>query len=481
LVYANRMLTRLLRYAPGGLVGEQLQTILTVPSWLFLETQVAPRLSLGGVVEGVFLRLRPRGGGDLPMLASFSREVTDGRSLHRCVFLAAQGREEYEQTLEQSRAKAEAGGREQLRWVAGAVAHDFNNLLASILGSAELLRGPGQGPLGELELSSIRSASARGRLLTGQLLAFTGQAITRPEPVVLDEQLGSLAPVLRHLLPAEIELHQRLGCERARVLVDPKQLELALVALVTNARDATVGPGSVDLGTRALLLDADSAQRLGLPCGGAWLELTVHDTGAGLTQAARDRLFEPFFTTKPRSMGLGLATVQAVAKQGGGRVLCLQGEPGEGTTFALYLPALPAATQAVPAARAEVGHRSWKVLVVDDEPGVRRVVQRLLQQLGHQVLVANSAADALQQLATHGDREVVLTDFEMPGMNGAQLVQEISARYPEIRGVLMSGYTADEVVRGLLGRAGARFLQKPFDRSELEACFAALVDGPREQ
>jgi PAS domain S-box-containing protein len=344
--------------------------------------------------------------------------------------------------------------------LAGGVAHDFNNLLSIVLGHAQMAHDdlPADHPVRE-DLTAIVEASRHGAEITRQLLAFARREMGPPRPVDVNARVRELHRMLSRLLREDIELETSLADDLWPVMLDPTQLDQALINLVSNARDAISGAGVVRIETSNLTDRGD------------FVRITVRDTGCGMDPDTASQAFEPFFTTKPRGLGtgLGLSVVVGVVDAAGGRVT-LQSEPGHGAAFTMLLPrteqALPelaGATQRRPSAP-----QATTVLLVEDEPALLRLTGRTLEREGYTVITASSPAAALDQLSQHrGPVHLLLSDVVMPGMSGPQLAEMVREQRPDIRIVFMSGYPADVVTaRGSLPDS-ADYLQKPFSSEEL--------------
>jgi two-component system cell cycle sensor histidine kinase/response regulator CckA len=372
-----------------------------------------------------------------------------------------------EEQLRQSQ-KLEAVGR-----LAGGVAHDFNNLLTAILGGAQLL-ADGLAPSSPLrqEALEIQEAGRKAALLTRQLLAFGRKQAARPVVVDLGEIVTGLDRMLRRLIGEDVELvtaaRPGAGCVRA----DPGQIEQVIVNLAVNARDAMPAGGRLTIETANVELGEDVTRRHAEAKPGPHVMLAVSDTGVGMTPEVRSHLFEPFFTTKRQGegTGLGLSTVYGIVKQCGGEIgVC--SEPGKGTVFKIYFPRVAAPAEPIAPAPAPRGaaRGTETVLVVEDEVMVRTLAVRVLRQAGYDVLEAGDGEEALRLAAGAKDRkiELMVSDVVMPHMGGPELAQRLRAERPDLRVLLMSGYTdrAGDVEAQLGARTA--FLSKPFASSEL--------------
>jgi signal transduction histidine kinase/CheY-like chemotaxis protein len=363
--------------------------------------------------------------------------------------------------------KMEAVGR-----LAGGVAHDFNNLLMGIMGYAQLCRDkiapdhPIRGWLDEITHDSERSAE-----ITRQLLAFARKQTIAPIVLDLNDAVAGMLKLLRRLIGEDIHLAWLPGQNVGSVRLDPSQIDQILANLCVNARDAIAGIGKITLATEKIIVNADFCARHPEAIPGAYVLLAVSDDGCGMDKDTLAQIFEPFFTTKGlgKGTGLGLATVYGIVKQNNGFIYAFS-EPGKGTTFKIYLPRIAAETVATTVTnKAELPRgRGETILLVEDEKSLRVTCSHFLDALGYKVLIAETPGEALKMVAgQEGDIHVLLTDVVMPGMDGRQLAQRISAVKPGVKVVFMSGYTADVIAqRGVLDE-GVQFLSKPFTRDDL--------------
>ena len=371
-------------------------------------------------------------------------------------------RQELEDQLRQSQ-KIEAVG-----VLAGGIAHDFNNLLTAILGYCELLRprlplsDPGRGYLEE-----IRKAGDRAAVLTRQLLAFSRKQVLDPKVLDLNSVVAGMEGMLRRLVSEEVDLKSVQSEKLWHVRADPGQMEMVLMNLVANARDAMPGGGQLTIETMNLELDDSYTRRRPYAPAGRYVLLAVSDSGAGMDPETVSRVFEPFFTTKEkgRGTGLGLSTVYGVVKQSNGHIQ-IYSERGIGTTIKVYLPAAEGPVDALPRGPAESTDRIVRgetLLLIEDEPLVRELAYEILIGQGYQVLGAGSGAEALRICESHAEPiQLVVTDVIMPGMNGREVYERMAQLRPGLKVLYMSGYTQSAIVhRGVL-EPGTAFVQKPF-------------------
>lgn len=376
-----------------------------------------------------------------------------------------------EQALLQSQ-KMEAIGQ-----LTGGVAHDFNNLLTAMLGNLELAL---MKDIGEESARRVRlaiQAGERGARLTSQLLAFGRRQALSVRAVAINALITGIKDMLVSSVTPAIEIELSLAPNLWPALADPKQIELALINLVLNARDAMPVGGKLIIGTRNLAADdPDRPHDLESEVADCII-LSVSDTGIGMTDDVKSRAFEPFFTTKGvgKGTGLGLSMVYGLAKQLGGTARILS-QPGEGASISLYLPR----ANDLPAEPADRGPQpetalrtTGRVLLVDDDASVREVVAAGLRDAGYQVIEAESAAAALAVIDRGDDVDILVTDLVMPGMRGSDLLAEARRRRPSLPVVLVTGFPGEMDRR--IEEQGCSLLRKPFRSAELAAILAASL------
>ena len=369
--------------------------------------------------------------------------------------------------------------------LAGGVAHEVNNMMTIVLGFSDfLLRDPALGQGHREDVSEIQRAAQRAAGITQQLLAFSRQQVLRTAVLDLSEIVGAAAQFLRALLPAHVRLETTLDAPDAWVTADRTQLEQVLINLAFNARDAMPQGGTLTISTSFEHLSPAALQRrIGIPVEeGEYVSVSVADTGAGMDPETLEHLFEPFFTTKGvgHGTGLGLSTVYGIVKQSGGYVT-VTSEPGQGTTFCIFLPRV--APPADPEEPDDAGQRLYgheTVLVVEDEEAVRGLASRALREHGYTTIEASDGAAALAVLAERGPEVgLIVADLVMPLMGGRELRARIAGLGLRTPVLFMSAYTAGDVrARGMLEK-GDPFIQKPFAPADLAAQVRELLDtGP---
>jgi two-component system cell cycle sensor histidine kinase/response regulator CckA len=371
---------------------------------------------------------------------------------------------ELEEQLSQTN-KMEALGR-----LAGGVAHDFNNLLTVICGYSQmLLETTSTGDAARSRLEQILNAANRASVLTKQLLAFSRRQVVRPRLVNVNHLLTNMKTMLGRIIGEHITIETTLDPELGLIKSDPHQMEQVVMNLAVNARDAMPNGGVFRIETR--MADAPRSIAAGIAgVSGKQVQLTISDTGCGMDERIRERAFEPFFTTKGvgRGTGLGLSTVYGIVHQNQGSIY-VSSQPDRGTTFELQFPVVAEeeTDEMAPSKPARKPDATATILLVEDEPAVRSLVQEMLQQLGYTVLVAPDGYEALK-LAEENRAEIhlLLTDVIMPLMNGHELATRLEANRPGTKVLYMSGYTYDVLAFHGIGRE-IDFIQKPFSAAEL--------------
>jgi PAS domain S-box-containing protein len=388
---------------------------------------------------------------------------------------AEQERDRLQEQLNQAQ-KMESVGR-----LAGGVAHDFNNMLSVIIGNTDLAMDEvdPHAPL-YADLSEIRKAAERSANLTRQLLAFARKQTIAPRVLDLNETVTSMLRMLQRLIGEDIDLVWKPGRALWPIKMDPAQVDQILANLAVNARDAIAGVGNLTIETENVTFDEDYCAAHAEITPGDYVMLAVSDTGCGMDKATQQHLFEPFFTTKDvgKGTGLGLATIYGIVRQNNGLVN-VYSEPGEGTTFRIYLPRVAEADvreAAVSAGRPAGGTET--VLIVEDELAILKLGEAVLRRLGYTALAARTPAEALALAAEHdGPIHLLITDVVMPEMNGRDLQLRVKALRPDIKMLYMSGYTANVIAHHGVLDEGVRFMQKPFSVRSLGALVREVLDS----
>lgn len=443
------------------------------------------KMSAQGFVKDFDVRLRRRDG-SLIWARDTTRAAVDasgGVVLYEGVLKDITEALEAERRLEVSEAqlrqvlKMEAVGQ-----LAGGIAHDFNNILTVIMSYGQMLLGAVKpDDPNRQDVQEIITAADSAAGLTRQLLAFSRKQVLQPRVMNVNSTVRGLEGMLGRLIGEDIELQTVLDPQVVRINADPGQLEQILMNLVVNARDAMPTGGRLTITTSNSSLCSASAGGVLGAADGAYVMLTVTDTGIGMSPEIQQRLFDPFFTTKEkgRGTGLGLSTVYGIVKQSGGEI-CVCSEVGRGTSFKVYFPrydgesevSLAADVQAV-----DIPPGSETVLLVEDDANLRALAMRVLRSCGYDVLVAPGGWEALAIAAdTEQQIEVVVTDVVMPEMTGRELVERLLVSRPEMNFLLMSGYTDDDVVRRGVLQGETPFLPKPFTPGQLARKVREVLD-----
>ncbi|MBW3534850.1 MAG: response regulator [Gemmatimonadetes bacterium] len=374
---------------------------------------------------------------------------------------------------------------ESLGALSGSVAHDFNNLLTTILSSAQLLDSQNEELSREArrDLHLIQDAARRGAGLVRQILHFASRRPAEPGPLDVNDVVSGLEPILRRRIGSDVVLDVRYGSALPVITGDTARLEQVLLNLVVNAHEATPAGGDIKVETaferveEPLLVEGESSP---LPTG-SYVRISVRDSGTGIPLAARARIFEPFFSTKRSrgGSGLGLSTVQRVVHaQGGG--IRIETDPGRGTCFKVYLPARPSAVPAeLRAATLAEPRGGFRILVVEDDEGVRSLLERMLVRDGHAVVGAESATEAIRSFdRARPPFDVLLADVVLVGRSGPDVVKALRRRAPDLAVVYVSGMGHDSArARGVDSRE--IFLAKPFSEAELRDALARARERSR--
>jgi len=447
---AVRELIGQVRGSPGTSVSGQARSRHKDGSWRIFDGVLSNLTDVPGI-EGIVINLR---------------DVTEQSTL--------------EEELRQAQ-KMESVGQ-----LAGGVAHDFNNLLTVIAGRTDFLLGSSNlDSEQQTDLGEIKRAAERAAELTRQLLAFSRKQLLQPRVLDLNRAMGEVEPMLRRLIGEDMQIRIIAGDRLGNVTADPGQLQQILLNLALNARDAMPSGGTITLRTANQTIRGGEGTAVGGNSThidpGEYVVLQVSDTGMGMDESTRRRIFEPFFTTKGqgRGTGLGLSTVYGIVKQSGAAISVVSA-PGAGATFSVYFPRTDGFALAQSAERDVASPLSGTetILLVEDEPAVRNLVERVLNSRGYQVLSAGHGGDALQLAqARKGEIALVLTDIVMPAMSGRELVDALRSTRPDVRVLYMSGYTDDEIVRRGLHDPSMSFIQKPFTAENLALQVRKVLDA----
>jgi signal transduction histidine kinase/ActR/RegA family two-component response regulator len=374
---------------------------------------------------------------------------------------------------------------ESLGVLSGGIAHDFNNLLTGILGNSDMaLRSLPEGSRERDLLDQVKTAAEAAADLTAQLLAYSGRGSYRMEPIDISDLVEEMGRLLGSSISKKVRLEYDLGRDLPLIEVDPTQIRQVVMNLITNASEA-IGdaPGDVRLHTGSMYVGREKLVRSythdDLPPG-EYVFVEVADTGCGMSEETLQNIFDPFFTTKFTGRGLGLAALLGIVRRHRGTIF-VSSQLDTGTTFRVLLPASDAERSAddVPSNEGEAWQASGRALVIDDEPGIRRFAQMLLDEIGFEVELAADGDEGIEMLrGTTGLPDLILLDLTMPRKGGIEVLAEIRNQSVEVPVVLMSGFTEGEVATVLESDARTHFLQKPFTVESLEEVLrTALAAG----
>jgi len=482
IVYANQATLRLLRAArPEQLLGHPVVDFVA-PEW---REPVRQRMR----------QVNTTGGGPLPAmeeeyLCLDQSQVVVEVTAVPVVFQGEQGALVFarditknkllEEQLRQSQ-KMEAFGQ-----LAGGVAHDFNNLLTIIEGHVALLQLRDSTPAERASgLAEIAKAAERAANLTRQLLTFSRRQLFQPKPIDLNEVVTNTTKMLQRLIGEHIGLETHFAPGGAPVIADCNMMEQILINLAVNSRDAMPKGGRLIIQTSAINVDEADAADNPKARPGAFIRLTVTDTGCGIAPEEMERIFEPFFTTKEigKGTGLGLATVFGIVTQHHGWIE-VKSRPNEGATFHIHLPRLAESGTALAelSRLADVRGGSETILLVEDEAPVRSLTRTLLERKGYHILEAESGQSALEiWQQQRGTIDLLFTDMVMPaGLSGRELAAQLLAEKPALKVIYVSGYTDDMLGEGSPLRHNPNFLEKPFDSYRLLKRVRDCLDGVTE-
>ena len=404
----------------------------------------------------------------------------DRRVQDRTAELAAANRQLLSEMAERERVEETMMQMQRLEAVGqltAGVAHDFNNLLTVVLGNLARLE-KGASADAQRRLAMMRIAAERGAKLTKQLLAFSRRQKLEPQPVDLNDAILAMRDLLQSTLGGAVALETRLRADPWPALVDPTQIEMIILNLAINARDAMAAGGRISIETENVTVDHPRV-RPEEPEPGEYVMLCVRDNGSGMDEAVLSRAFEPFFTTKEvgRGSGLGLSQVLGLCKQSGGGVR-IDTKPGAGAAVCVFLPRAQSAPlapkrSAFLSQSLEAYARDAVILLVDDDEAVRETTAQMLRELGFKVIQVGSGGGALEILGSERRVDLMLVDFAMPGMNGAEVARAAALKRPGLPILFVTGYADLSAMPGV----GHQVLRKPFEERELAERVAGALSG----
>ena len=473
--YQSPAVERMLGYAPETIMGTSPFDLVHPDDLEQVTASFAEVMAPGGHGKSVEFRCR-HANGSYRMLHVQGSNLLDDPAVGGVVvnMIDSTVHRSLEEQLHHSQ-RLEAVGR-----LAGGIAHDFNNLLTAIRGYTDLLGDRlTDDARAHADVLEIRRAVERAARLTRQLLAFSRRQVVRPCATDLGRVISELQQMLRRLIPEEIPLHTRIADE-AWVFADPGQLEQVVVNLVLNARDAAPRTG-ISITIDLVDLPDDDPEATGV-APGPNVRLTIADDGSGIDPEILPHIFEPFFTTKElgQGTGLGLATVYGIVQDASGQIM-VDSSPETGTTMRVYLPRIekPAADARQGQPRPPEPEQGTElILLVEDEPAVRSLAERVLMRQGYHVLAAASGVEALELVnATHGQIDLLVTDVVMPEMGGVELATHLLALRPDLRVLFISGYAADAVPTTDGAGRKLYFLEKPFSPARFAEYVRHVLDA----
>ena len=356
--------------------------------------------------------------------------------------------------------------------LAGGIAHDFNNMLQAVLGYAQLLLfGKEKDEAGYKDIQEIVSAAGRGSELTRQLLTFSRKVESKRRPLNLNREVEQVRKLLERTIPKMIAIEIHLANDLETIDADPAQMEQVLMNLAVNAKDAMPEGGRLVIETKNTTLDSDYCKIHLEARTGDYVLLTVSDTGRGMDRKTQERIFEPFFTTKGpgKGTGLGLAMVYGIVKSHDGYIMCYS-ELDEGTTFKIYLPVIERRGETVEPQEAEVPPRGGTetILLVDDEPAIRKLGERVLRNSGYTVVAAPDGESALELYRKEQEHiDLVMLDLIMPGMGGKRCLEELVMVNPQVKVIIATGYSANGRTKKALETGARGCISKPYDARQM--------------
>jgi PAS domain S-box-containing protein len=460
---------KLFGYHPEEVIGRNVRMLMPEPyrsehdAYIgnYLKTGEARIIGYGRLVKGL-----TKDGAVFPMELAVGETRANGQRIFTGFIRDLTSRQKMEEELRQSQ-KMEAVGQ-----LTGGVAHDFNNILTAIIANLEMLCPRVRDPEQREYVKEALDAAQDGAKLATSLLAFGRRQHLNPKPTDIGPLVSNFADLLRRTLGEAIELRIMVAGAPHLSVVDPSLLLNALLNLAINARDAMPRGGRLTIEISHVRLDADYAQTYPDIRTGRYVLITVTDTGTGMSEQVRRRAFEPFFTTKAAGAGtgLGLSMVYGFVKQSGGNIQ-IYSELGQGTSVRVFLPVAEnaeagAAPNAVEAQEADLPQGTETILLVEDDPRLRRVLSKRLRTLGYEVVEADNGAAAMAHLATRPEVAMIFTDMVMPGgMTGYELAQAALEIKPDIKILFTSGYAEPAIAR--LGVKTGAWLKKPYTAEEL--------------
>lgn len=490
IVVFNRAAEQIFRCPPEQALGQSLEKFIP-EKFREVHRQHVQRFGDTGVTTrslyspGTLMGLRANGE-EFPVEATISQVKTASERLYTVIVRDVSARKRSEDELRHAQ-KMEAVGH-----LAGGIAHEFNNYLGIIMGYSDLLaQDENQNESVRLTVSEINTATQKAASLTRQLLAFSRKQILEPSVLDLNASILETHKLLHRLIPANIDITPVLQPNLGRVKADPAQIQHILINLAVNARDAMPQGGKISIETANVELDEEFASRNPDVRAGDYVMFSVTDTGQGIDRETLARIFEPFFTTKKdgKGTGLGLSTTYGIVKQSSGHI-SVASVLGRGTTFRIYLPRVSGdSVAASPSGQVQANELRLEsatpnvetILLVEDESALRRLMRTKLESQGYKILEAKDGADALSICQQESGIDLMVSDLAMPGMTGLELKDKVAALRPNMKFLLISGYTKDVVGSPQQIMPFGEFLEKPFLPGDLLRRVRELLNRPYDK
>lgn len=477
-IEANQSLMDLTGYSKDEMAGLGICDIHVDPE---IRERFREEIEKKGSLKDYVIRLKTKDGAEIECIETATlRRGQDGNILgYQGIIRDVTEQRRLEQQLLHSQ-KMEALGT-----LAGGMAHDVNNVLQVVLGFTDLLlmSKPSE-HVDYAKLQAISKAAQNGRDLVQRILTFSRKVETNFRLVDLNHELKQAESLLNRTVPKMIEIKLHLATDLKKINADPGQIEQILVNLAANAKDAMPQAGRLTIQTKNITIDDDMSRSLPEPSPGAYVLLTVTDTGYGMEKEVLDRVFEPFFTTKKvgEGTGLGLAIVFGIVKKHGGHIVC-RSKPGRGTSFDLYFPVSESPPPTCPEdSRTGPVGGSETIMIVDDDDLVRELGRELLSSVGYAVIVAESGEEALELYRqAQGSISLVILDLIMPGMGGKQCLEELLKIDPAAKVIIASGYPVEGPEQEAFGSLAVGFANKPFNIRQILELVRETLDTPSEQ
>lgn len=472
-IYANPAICKMLGYAANELTKLCVEDIHLKEELEKVTSEFEKHVVGQGVLSEAIRCLRKDGQTFLADITSAS-VLIDHRNCVMGFFRDITKRKKLEEQFRQAQ-RLEALGR-----LAGGVAHDFNNLLTIIMGHCDLMKDSikKDDPLFE-SLVEIRSSGEKAASLTRQLLAYSRRQALRLIVFNINESVLNLEKMLRRLIGENIQLITNLAGDLDNANADPGQIDQIIMNLAVNSRDAMPNGGRLFIETANVLLDEEYAENQVDITPGNYVMLSISDTGHGMDENTKAHIFEPFFTTKEigRGTGLGLSTVYGIVKQSGGGIWTYS-EPDKGTTFKIYFPSVKGPAEIVVKREIKAFRGSEVVLVVEDDPEVRKLMERQLKKLGYVPSVAENGNEAIRSVQENRIKpDLLITDMIMPGMTGIIVAHHLRKMLPELKVIYMSGYSPNVTGIEEIENEGGVYIQKPFNSNELAEKIREVLDS----